>query len=452
MRRKLERERKRYDVFVAPRGPEIPKKVRAKRPPIEMPPKPPEEPPPVEPPVVDAEFLITQPTKDGGEVLLKETEFLGEFNFRDTILDQLERYFVYIKRMKKHDKDSYELYRQVGITLMPLTATGMNNIQFLGVRETWENSEEWRKDDCELPPWFLTNKPSFGCFAWGTNTPIEKYEDEETARRRAVKAQKGYRIWHPKFMYFTKYDKPPPTMQLPQNGGTVYKMTMVWDRHGPDQKHAVPEEYGVAIDADGNVQILKMMVVRNTKFPGKRSRLHGKRGIKRRTEWLTRAKWALPPIFVEDGDAEQRLKWIFSDVVKRWEASLMTQHTRVTVTKDNLAAVFSVSPRRMAYFFQDRDIVLSANGNRIPVFHAVKAHKRTTRDGREYNVPLHFRGMREFEWAGYHVQITLPLRDHPDVNAFDAGALDQFWCDDSEKYATMKELGKLMAETVRGVA
>jgi hypothetical protein len=46
--------------------------------------------------------------------------------------------------------------------------------------------------------------------------------------------------------------------------------------------------------------------------------------------------------------------------------------------------------------------------------------------GHEYAVPIHFRGLREFEWAGYHVKISVPFRDH--LSTFDV----QAGCHDSE--------------------
>ena len=53
------------------------------------------------------------------EVLVEESELYGEFNFRDTILGQLDRYWVYLERMRKHDPDSYGFYKQLGATLVP---------------------------------------------------------------------------------------------------------------------------------------------------------------------------------------------------------------------------------------------------------------------------------------------------------------------------------------------
>ena len=48
-----------------------------------------------------------------------EHDEYGEFYFRHTILDQLDRYFVILKRMKSGDKEAYDLYSQLGAYILP---------------------------------------------------------------------------------------------------------------------------------------------------------------------------------------------------------------------------------------------------------------------------------------------------------------------------------------------
>jgi hypothetical protein len=40
-------------------------------------------------------------------------------------------------------------------------------------------------------------------------------------------------------------------------------------------------------------------------------------------------------------------------------------------------------------------------------------------------MPFSFRGERDFDWAGYHVKITIPGRDHFLLNEFDVGMSDE---------------------------
>jgi len=102
----LERARRRLDVFVTPGGtPPDPKPHQHASSPT--PPSP--SPTPPSPGIIDETLtdngrIIYDTTKTGEDVLVAKTEMYGEFNFRDTILDQLDRYWVYLERMKIHDK------------------------------------------------------------------------------------------------------------------------------------------------------------------------------------------------------------------------------------------------------------------------------------------------------------------------------------------------------------
>jgi hypothetical protein len=92
---------------------------------------------------------------------------------------------------------------------------------------------------------------------------------------------------------------------------------------------------------------------------------------------------------------------------------------RVEVSKGDLTATFGVDPRRMSYFFRDRDIKLTTDGATKPIFHIVRPHQRV--DGSI--VPMHFRGLKQFSWADYNVCITVPGRDHLMLPEFDVGAV-----------------------------
>lgn len=77
-------------------------------------------------------------------------------------------------------------------------------------------------------------------------------------------------------------------------------------------------------------------------------------------------------------------------------------------------------------------------GVRKRIFHFVRPHVRS--DG--VAVKAHFRGEREFNWAGYKITITVPGRDHFIVDEFNVGASDEYWLDKNAKYLTMPQVGK----------
>lgn len=44
---------------------------------------------------------------------------MGQYYFRNQILDQLDIYFRYLRRLKAHDPHAYELHRRLGIHIVP---------------------------------------------------------------------------------------------------------------------------------------------------------------------------------------------------------------------------------------------------------------------------------------------------------------------------------------------
>jgi hypothetical protein len=423
LRARLERARRRYDKFVEPKGPE-PKKIERAPAKPKLPVQPVQE-------VVVADSsnnfpLMYQDTKRGEQVLIEESEIYGEFNFRDTILDQLDRYFVYLKRMRRHDADAFAFYKKMGITIIPYGATFWTDLQYMGSRETFDMPMEKRA--LPLAPYFNKQRPSFGCFAYGVNPHVEKMELEKSAGKHWLMV--------PKFLYFTKIKRPAPTVQ-PMAGGDVYSMTIWWDRpHDPKnkRKHGTPQEYFVFISSDGReVRALKCLEVGYNKIKARR-RPAGHRGP--HFFDIPNRCWKIPDAYVswakkEHLTAEQLLVGLFTEAVQHIEQSNYSM-VRVAVQKNELTAVFGVNLHKLGYFFQDRDIELNEHGVKRRIFHIVRPHERHTKHGTKV-VPFHFRGLSEFSWADYRVKITVPGRDHfilPDVNF---GGVDEYWIEKGEE-------------------
>jgi hypothetical protein len=321
----------------------------------------------------------------GGEkVLFEESEFYGTFNFRDTILRQLDRYWVYIERMKRNDPDAYGFYRKFGATVVPYCATHTNFKQKSIKKLSAEQLEKY-KLDIYLTPWFKQQWPTFGCTCHGIN-PI----DEERER-----ADKGH-LWIPKFMYFSRIDTERwPWIVQPVRGGKLYLMTVWWDRpdHKVRQKWGVPNDFPIWVSDDGSV--IRALKTRESS-----------NGIRAAHDWRIPygySEWAKQYGLT----AQLHLTHLFAIAARDIEESYYAT-CRVEVSKGDLTAVFGIEPQRIPYFFQDRDVTLTAQGRKQRVFHSVRPHVRS--DGTA--VPMQFRGLREFEWAGYHVSITVPGRDY----------------------------------------
>jgi hypothetical protein len=432
-RRALERARRKYDKFVVSKNVVAAKSMKPSEP------KPRRKTVEVIVPaesVPDNEILVADSHHENRNDLVayKETEIYGEFNFRDTILQQLERYFVYLERMKRKDPDSYGFYREIGATILPYAATNASH------RDRPDEDRDPR--DTPLADYFNKTRPTFGCFVYGADPETERYE-------RETKGEKGQEMWVPKFMYFKKYKKPPPEIQM-ISGGDIYVMTVYWDKPSEKKmKYGVPQEFGIFVSSDGKEVIaLRCCDTKYIPMPSKRERPHGKQIPFKRRELgqfhVPKRAWHIPGEFEKwakknSDNAQHFLTELFKESIQRNEMAQYSM-TRVAATKDNVTAVFSVNIHRTGYFFQDRDVTLTGDGTRRRIFHWVRPHVRS--DGTE--VKAHFRGEREFAWAGYNIKITIPGRDHFDLADLDIGGDDEYWIDDwkTKKYLDMPQLGK----------
>jgi hypothetical protein len=384
-----------------------------------------------------AEWLVLQDAADGRPVRISQKEFHGEFNFRDTILDQLETYFVYIKRMRKMDREAYGLYRKVGATLLPYVALGVDRIELQFQGKVTPSEPKIGPPD-KLPAAFRQIMPTFGCFAYGADPITERVEKTDD------EGKTGKMGWIPKFLYFLKCDKPSSAMQSYCGATTTYKVTVWWDR--PYDKSikrikggGVPQDYAVAITPDGSVHALKLLKSAIEKVKLKR---RGKHHAKRREIAVRSRQWVLPHYFdVEKGDTQRfALERLFIHLANWHEGSAMSTF-RVSVSRGDLTATFALNPLRAAYFFADRKVEVTTSGHARPIFHFVRPHTRA--DGSL--VKAHFRGQRQFKWGDYDVLITVPGLHHPDLATIDLATVDEEHLTKEElktSYQTLSGLGK----------
>jgi len=284
--------------------------------------------------------------------------------------------------MKRHDPDAYGFYKQLGATLVPYISTGTNLKH--DYNKKVEDIEKF-KSEIVLPAWFKQHWPTFGCLCIGINPLDEEREKKDL----------GGDLWAPKFAYFVRLGKIPWYIQ-PMRGGKLYLLTIWWDR--PDHpksrnKWGIPNTFPIWISDDGNtIRALKTRETSSGRIRAEHD-WHIPYGYK---EWAK--QYGLT--------AQLHLTHLFCRVARDIEETYYST-CRVEVNKGDLTAVFGIEPHRVPYFFKDRDVTLTKHGHKERVFHVVRAH---IRNGKA--VPIQYRGLKEFEWAGYHVSITIPGRDH----------------------------------------
>ena len=387
-----------------------------------------------------------------------DPEQWGQYYFRDTILDQLDTYWIYLKRMRRGDRDSYNLLRQTGIQLMPHAAT--------------RSFDKWRDGSPELSPWWHNNRPSFGAIAYGfddvteeaermvtaeladpncegnhpefsarhhrqserlgdglhhrpvmlVKTPV-KYDRKEVARPRA--------IWTPRFLYFSKFASPAAEFEHVEGNGDTYRLTVYWDRcdkHTPkhiksNRAGGVPQEYGLWIErGSGRICVLKSKLHSKIWLRWCRGPRGGK--LEQADVTFVTTQWSVPDRYLRwahqgpnHAEPEDYLRRMFIEAAAMFELAALGSMIRVAVSKNNLTAAFGVEIKRTPYFFKDRDVVLNDSGTKKRIFHIVRPHVRANGD----EVPMHFRGLKNFKWANYDVAITVPGRDHFILPEFDVG-------------------------------
>jgi hypothetical protein len=405
-----------------------------------------------------------------------DPEQWGQFYFRDTILDQLDVYFQYLRRIKQHDPDAYDLHRQLGIQIMPVSA--------IRTFDKWRTEQQ----EQELSAWWSANRPTFGAVAYGVDKtaddlgtigiadlPEEKDYPPGDAAERIMEAGRNRlltitaaaprqydgkpllvgTIWTPRFLYFHKYAKPPPDIE--QTHGDVYTMTVYWDR--TDSKNlpkslnrqvargGVPQSYAVVVDKDGHVRVLRMLLRDQITIRGKYGRGRGQ------TFTIPNTHWAVPDKYLYWAKGhlrrspEEILRGLFIEAALMYESGAMGSMIRVAVAKNDLTATFGVEIKRTPYFFKDRDVTLNGSGGKQRIFHIVRPHQRSTGGGLR-NVRMHFRGLKNFMWADYSVAITVPGRDHFALPEFNVGISTVDDLKPGEKGIGMAAMGKKFSKWI----
>jgi hypothetical protein len=356
-----------------------------------------------------------------------DNQGVGQFYFRERILDQLPEYFRILKRMRKHDPEAYALYSRVGAHIMPY---------WLPITDDEFN---------ELSPWWRVNRPSFGAVALLEGKPSDP--DAKTIC--------------PSFFYFSKFNGDKPLLDCePYSNGDIYSCTAYFhdNREKGMRKYfgAVPAFFYVGVSQGGTVTILKQLLSSRVKVQTKhRHCAPGCDPENRGTKfYLNRQHWGINPMFEEWmlSDEVRAKKLFASPQAHMRELFLMTANVfegaqnsmiRVDAQKESMHAVFGVNVERTPYFFKDREVVLNERGNKLRIFHVVRPHNR----GNRTMVKMHFRGLREFDWNGYRIKITVPGRDHLMIPEFDV-ALQEI--EDKRRGISQGHLGYMLQQHMTG--
>lgn len=394
-----------------------------------------------------------------------ELQASGEFYFKDTILDQLGRYFEIMGRVKRWDPEAYESFGKIGMHVLPRetllenpaywTRRGTSGTARLGTDghgrpKVVRRVEEGEREIATVPPQFLDRMPGFGAAVL-----CGRHWKEETDPDSADRCM-------PTLFYFRKIDRIDHCRPAPK-GWTLYEAAAMFDlksqkavnaqrkgKEGPitQERTGGTASFGVIVGPAGEIEPLRRWVLQDPvqSRAGKGAKHRGKghyfqpQGRAQSFGHFMEA-WAIEA----DKSPEALIRILFVltiEMALTSEASM----TRVAAKKDGVTAAFGVNIERTPYFFKDRDRVPGSNrGGRI--FHIVRTHERVLPSGKVRPVRTHFRGLRRFMWNGYQMVITVPGWHHRSLTDFRGGS--QIIPEDEpfgKKYLPLKEFTRKVAE------
>ena len=348
---------------------------------------------------------------------------------KQSILDHLDDNTKIFGRMKAFFPSEYGLYSQVGASIIP------GDADFIDFKDMTALELEVQP----ISPWFNKARPAFGALV--TGNPHDCIPE------------KG-RPLHPRLTHFLKV-KPEKrrkimfgrgrahdTIQPIRETSDLYIFTLYYDekdwarlfpaktRDDRDMARfyskAFAIELPVEITEEGTMRPLKILWDRPLKIgQTPRSRQPLGYGDVRRS---VRA-WDYPyPKGFTRGmkiaiTSEQLILYEAGLALRAYEEASSSM-IQVRATKGDVCTLINVDVEETPDFFLDREHVI-IDGIKKRIFHIVRPHERLLGGNRSTNVHLHFRGLRQFVWNGYEVDISVPGRDHFPIDDFDCAAVDQ---------------------------
>lgn len=228
---------------------------------------------------------------------------------------------------------------------------------------------------------------------------------------------------YPRFAFCIKGAKLPEGVEItrgvPYQFGLCFEMT-----NTEDGKEMKPRTFWawcwMVIAPDGEIRIphelrrVSAPMQHKHALPGYK----GQKGSRQSTAYLRR--WCLPELAVVDEKAkleqsafENMLKCTFRQLLL-WSKHRENQWS-VGVRKDGHRVTFSIAPEHTSAYFADRDTVVNVDGKPRKIIHFVREHRRLN----GAIVKAHVRGLREFDWKGYHCAVTAPKLNGSLFTTFD---------------------------------
>lgn len=296
----------------------------------------------------------------------------GSHYYLGDLLDRLDEAFIDLKKFRRLDPDAFDAYQRLGATVV--SSDGV----FGG----------------KLEPYVAKQLPAFGCIHMGQGDTEEYF---------------GLR-----FGCFVKETRP---INVQAANAAIYRVTVTYDVDG------VPfgDQFFVCVSGT-HVVALKQCTPKMRKF-GSNNAIRSKKP----NTPVTRMEWGYAGCLERNKDkfggcVHKAASFLFSYIANAANAREMGLTVRVR--KGKLTAAFAIDLLRTPYFFSDREKVVNENGSTKKIIHHVKGHYRTLAGGSKKFIKPHFRGLREFQWNGYDVRVSMAGKHGAALSSFDLATAD----------------------------
>ena len=166
---------------------------------------------------------------------------------------------------------------------------------------------------------------------------------------------------------------------------------------------------------------------------------------------IKRRQWGAAPLLYGtlDNDVEktkQLYKAMFCTMLEWWVKRDERWNVIVKHNGDRLS--FGVPNNMTKQYFKDRDkTIKTANGQSKKIVHYVKEHQRINENSVS-KVKEHIRGLHDFNWKGYQVQVVSPKLERKTSAGFTPGATDMEDMNPQEasNVVYLSKLGKMLAD------
>jgi hypothetical protein len=357
----------------------------------------------VPPPEVPAVPAVAELIEDEDEALpTTAATHIGD------ILDSIDDYMHWIGRLRAVDPTSYALFARIGGAIMPTTKKAALSMEL---------DPRAPSDPNDWPGFFMMSMPS----AFDSPDRIA-----------------------PKLIYFQKMSFSDTCgADIVPFEGIIYEGTLFFCERG--KRRLYPSRFYIGIGEDRKPRLLRQTSSSVQTIPLKRRRKGEPEAVT-----LHHNRTAYPRPIVEHAKehkmpasdfAAQLFYMTMSGVIGAFGG------VQIAVRQKSLVGRFGIPVERTAYFFKDRDLQVTVNGRRKKIFHAVRAHTRTMESGKRVSVKSHYRGVRNFDWKGYQVHISVLNHHHRPIEDF-AAETREFgpdevagpgWMDQSETGETLRD-------------